>query len=79
VRKHVNVLQHLAGHFKKQLSTIERAELQETIQNYHRYFTPLTVPLTLIKHYVRILAVPYLLDQEYLNPHPKELMLRNHV
>ena len=75
----MNVLQHLAGHFKKQLSTIERAELQETIQDYHRYFTPLTVPLTLIKHYVRILAVPYLLDQVYLNPHPKELMLRNHV
>jgi uncharacterized protein YbgA (DUF1722 family) len=79
VRKHVNVLQHLAGHFKKQLSKIERAELQETIQDYHRYLTPLTVPLTLIKHYVRILAVPYLNDQVYLNPHPKELMLRNHV
>ena len=38
VRKHVNVLQHLAGYFKKQLSTIERAELQETIQDYHRSF-----------------------------------------
>jgi uncharacterized protein YbgA (DUF1722 family)/uncharacterized protein YbbK (DUF523 family) len=79
VRKHVNVLQHLAGHFSKQLSKIERAELQETIEDYHRYLTPLTVPLTLIKHYVRILAVPYLNDQVYLNPHPKELMLRNHV
>ena len=79
VRKHVNVLQHLAGHLKKQLSAIERAELQETIEDYHRYLTPLTVPLTLIKHYVRILAVPYLVDQVYLNPHPKELMLRNHV
>jgi uncharacterized protein YbgA (DUF1722 family)/uncharacterized protein YbbK (DUF523 family) len=79
VRKHVNVLQHLAGHFKKQLSKIERAELQETIEDYHRHLTPLMVPLTLIKHYVRILGVPYLLDQVYLNPHPKELMLRNHV
>ena len=79
VRKHVNVLQHLAGHFKKQLNPIERAELQETIQDYHRHLTPLAVPLTLIKHYVRILAVPYLVDQVYLNPHPKELMLRNHV
>lgn len=79
VRKHVNVLQHLAGYFKKQLSTIERAELQETIQDYHRHLTPLAVPLTLIKHYVRVLAVPYLNDQVYLNPHPKELMLRNHV
>jgi uncharacterized protein YbgA (DUF1722 family)/uncharacterized protein YbbK (DUF523 family) len=79
VRKHVNVLQHLAGHFSKQLNTIERAELQETIEDYHQHFTPLAVPLTLIKHYVRILAVPYLIDQVYLNPHPKELLLRNHV
>ena len=79
VRKHVNVLQHLAGHFSKQLSKIERAELQETIQDYHKRLTPLAVPLTLIKHYVRILAVPYLMDQVYLTPHPKELLLRNHV
>ena len=79
VRKHVNVLQHLVGHFSKQLSKIERAELQEAIQDYHQHLTPLAVPLALIKHYVRIFEVPYLLEQTYLNPHPKELMLRNHV
>ena len=33
----------------------------------------------LIKHYVRIFDVSYIRDQVYLNPHPKELMLRNHV
>ena len=41
--------------------------------------TPLIVPLTLIKHYVQIFDVGYIRDQVYLNPHPKELMLRNHV
>ncbi|MGD9851780.1 MAG: YbgA family protein [Nitrospirales bacterium] len=79
VKKHVNVLQHLAGHLKTFLSADERAELQENITDYHRLLTPLTVPLTLIKHYVRTRSVPYLADQVYLNPHPKELMLRNHV
>lgn len=79
VKKHVNVLQHLAGHLKTVLSADERAELQESITDYHRLLTPLTVPLTLIKHYVRTRSVPYLADQVYLNPHPKELMLRNHV
>ncbi|MDR4495630.1 MAG: YbgA family protein [Nitrospirales bacterium] len=79
VKKHVNVLQHLAGHLKTFLSADERAELQESITDYHRLLTPLTVPLTLIKHYVRTRSVPYLADQVYLNPHPKELMLRNHV
>ncbi len=79
VKKHVNVLQHLAGYLKKHLNTVERAELQETIFDYHRKLIPLTVPLTLLKHYVRIFEIPYLTDQVYLNPHPKELMLRNHV
>lgn len=54
-------------------------ELLEVIGDYHRGLTPLVVPLTLIKHYVKRFDVPYIRDQVYLNPHPKELMLRNHV
>ena len=79
VKKHVNVLEHLAGYLKKNLNAIERAELKETITDYHQKLIPLSVPLTLIKHYVRIFEIPYLSEQIYLNPHPKELMLRNHV
>jgi uncharacterized protein YbgA (DUF1722 family) len=37
------------------------------------------VPLTLLGHYVRVFEVAYLAEQTYLHPHPKELMLRNHV
>ena len=37
------------------------------------------VPLMLVRHYVRTLRVEYLLGQTYLDPHPKELMLRNRV
>jgi uncharacterized protein YbgA (DUF1722 family) len=37
------------------------------------------VPLTLIRHHVRTFDVTYLAGQTYLEPHPKELMLRNHV
>nr|MBI3613275.1 DUF523 and DUF1722 domain-containing protein [Nitrospirota bacterium] len=78
VRKHVNVLQHMAGFFKSRLSEAEREEWQEVLQDYHRGLTSLVVPLTLVKHYVRRLDIRYLADQVYLNPHPKELMLRNH-
>ncbi len=49
------------------------------IDDYHRGLTPLIVPLTLVKHYVQIFDVGYIRDQVYLNPHPKELMLRNHA
>ncbi len=79
VRKHVNVLQHIVGYFKSRLTTQEKAELLDLIADYHRGLTPLVVPLTLIKHYVQILDVEYIRDQVYLNPHPKELMLRNHA
>ncbi len=79
VRKHVNVLQHILGYFKARLGAQERAELLEVIGDYHRGLTPLIVPLTLIKHYVQLFEVAYIRDQVYLNPHPKELMLRNHV
>ena len=79
VHKHVNVLQHILGYFKERLGAEEKAELLGVVDDYHQALTPLVVPLTLIKHYVRRFDVSYIRDQVYLNPHPKELMLRNHV
>ncbi len=79
VRKHVNVLHHIVGHFKGLMDPDGRSELEQVIQDYHRGLTPLVVPLTLIKHYVRLHDVAYVRNQVYLNPHPKELMLRNRV
>jgi uncharacterized protein YbgA (DUF1722 family)/uncharacterized protein YbbK (DUF523 family) len=79
VRKHVNVLHHIVGYFKNRLKTQEKTELLGVVNDYHRGLTPLIVPLTLIKHYVQTFDVGYVRDQVYLNPHPKELMLRNHV
>jgi len=79
VRKHVNVLQHILGYFKTQLGASQKAELLGVISDYHQGLTPLIVPLTLIKHYVHLFDVGYIREQVYLNPHPKELMLRNHV
>lgn len=79
VKKQTNVLQHIAGYFKKQLSSDQKLEILEVIETYHKGFVPLIVPLTLLKHYVRVLNEPYLKSQIYLNPHPMELMLRNHV
>lgn len=79
VKKHVNVLMHCVGHFKKVLSPDEKQELLEVIGQYHQGLTPLIVPLTLLKHYVRKYDEPYLGGQWYLDPHPMELRLRNHV
>jgi len=79
VKKNTNVLQHLMGYFKKELSADEKMELVTLIDDYHGGLVPLVVPLTLLKHYVRKFKEPYLEKQFYLTPHPTELMLRNHV
>lgn len=78
-RKNTNVLQHIAGYFKKRLSPKEKQELSTVIQTYHKGLVPLIVPLVLIDHYVNKYDEPYLKRQYYLHPHPLELMLRNHV
>jgi uncharacterized protein YbgA (DUF1722 family)/uncharacterized protein YbbK (DUF523 family) len=78
-KKNANVLQHMMGYFKEQLSSDEKKELLEVIDRYKQGYIPLIVPITLIQHYVRKYDQPYLKSQVYLNPHPLELQLRNHV
>jgi uncharacterized protein YbgA (DUF1722 family) len=78
-KKNTNVLQHMAGYFKDTLSADEKKELLEVITNYHDGLVPLIVPITQLRHYVRKYKEDYLARQFYLNPHPLELMLRNHV
>jgi uncharacterized protein YbgA (DUF1722 family)/uncharacterized protein YbbK (DUF523 family) len=77
--KNTNVLYHLMGYFKKDLSADEKQELLEIIDYYRQGFVPLVVPVTLINHYVRKYNQLYLKEQFYLHPHPVELQLRNHV
>ena len=77
--KHCNVLQHMAGYFKDRIEPGEKAELQETFADYRRGLVPLVVPITLLRHYLRKHGSPYLEGQSYLEPHPRELMLRNHA
>jgi uncharacterized protein YbgA (DUF1722 family) len=77
--KHVNVLEHIAGFFKRRLSAAEKRELLGLIEDYRQGLVPLVVPITLINHYVARFDVRYVRDQIYLHPHPKELMLRNRV
>jgi uncharacterized protein YbgA (DUF1722 family) len=67
------------GYLKKELSQTEKEELLEVIGQYHSGLIPLVVPVVLLRHYVRRFKEPYLAGQHYLNPHPAELMLRNHV
>lgn len=79
VKKNAGVLMHIMGYFRKVLSGGEKKELLEIIEQYSAGLIPLVVPVTLLNHYVRKYSPEYLPGQYYLDPHPHELMLRNHV
>jgi uncharacterized protein YbgA (DUF1722 family) len=73
------VIQHVAGYLHEGCDAGSRRELMEVIEEYRREIVPLVVPLTLIRHWVRRFDIAYLKGQTCLEPHPRELMLRNHV
>ena len=79
VKKHSNVLMHILGFFKSVDDNTARTDLRVAIEDYRLGLVPRIVPLTLIRYMAERHSVTLLLEQSYLNPHPKELMLLNHV
>jgi uncharacterized protein YbgA (DUF1722 family)/uncharacterized protein YbbK (DUF523 family) len=78
-RRHTNVLQHMAGHLRGVAGDDERAEVAEAIEEFRLGRVPLVVPLALLRHHVRRHGIAWLAGQHYLEPHPREMMLRNRV
>lgn len=76
VRKHANVLAHIPGYFKRDLSPGEKQELLDLIDRYRAGQLPLIVPVTLLNRYAAKYDQRYLKEQYYLNPDPIELALR---
>ena len=77
--RHTNALMHAVGHLKRGLDGASRDDLLAVLEDYRAGLVPRIAPLTLVRHHARRLEVAYLLEQSYLNPHPKELALLNHV
>lgn len=78
-RKNTDTLMHILGYLKKQLSSEVKSSILQEIESYRCNIHPLIVPLTLLKHYIELHNVEYIKEQTYLNPHPYDLSLRNHV
>lgn len=78
--RHRNVIEHLLGFLKNDLDARDKEELHAVTQDYQAELVPLVVPLTLLKHHLGRNDVPdWVNAQTYLEPYPRELMLRNHV
>ena len=79
VGKTRNVLEHMAGFLKTNLTEEEKVLLHEQIDDCAAKIIPVIVPLSSLKLYATKYKVTYLLEQTFLNPYPKELGLRSSV
>jgi uncharacterized protein YbgA (DUF1722 family) len=78
-KRHANVLYHVLGYLKKVLDPFEKQEAVALIEDYRNELVPLIVPITLLRHHIAKHDIGYMQGQLYLEPHPRELMLRNRV
>lgn len=76
---HINSLQHLFGFYREQLSDVERSSAHDTLGAYGRGEVPLVVPMTLLRHMQRRFPSDYVGSQDYLEPYPDALGLRNRL
>lgn len=79
IKRNCNVLEHMAGFFKRELSAGEKVTLHEQIKDYANKITPLITPLSTLQLFAKKYNTTYLLNQVFLNPYPKELALRSHL
>ncbi len=75
--RHANVLMHLMGFFKEQLSKNEKVKLLESIEDYQHGVIPLSAPVLLIKQCAQHFSVEYIRQQFYLSLHAQGLMSGN--
>ena len=73
---HANVLSHLQGYVKQQLSGEDRRELADLIDQFRQGSVPLLAAIALLQHHLKHHANDYALGQIYLDPHPAVAGLR---
>ncbi len=78
-KSHTNVLYHIFGYLKKNLSSEAKQEIINVIEQYRSGIVTLITPITLVNHYLKQFGSDYIQNQAYLNPHPIELGLRNYL
>jgi len=79
IKRNRNVLEHMAGFFKRLLTPGEKAMLHEQIDDYAARLLTLMTPVTTIKFLANKYGVQYLLDQTFLDPYPKSMALRARI
>ena len=66
-------------YLKNQLSTGEKLELGDLIEQYRQGLVPLVVPLTLLRHHFAQHPDAYIERQLFMQPYPALLRLHNAI
>ncbi|MBC8210140.1 MAG: DUF523 and DUF1722 domain-containing protein [Gammaproteobacteria bacterium] len=75
--RQVNVMQHIMGYLKPFISAEDKQELLAVFEAYRQQELPLITPITLLSHHLRVHPQPYINQQHYLDPFPRQLALRS--
>jgi len=75
--RQVNVLQHIMGYLKEEISAEDKQELLASFEAYRQNQIPLITPITLLKHHLRVNPQRFIEKQHYLSPCPEQLALRS--
>lgn len=75
----INVLDHVYGYFKKQLSAQEKAHYQETREEFRSGIVPLIAVIKVLQQFLSHYGSDYLMTQVFFHPYPPELALRSKI
>lgn len=79
-RGHVrNVLDHIYGYFKKQITDDEKSHYMQTVQEFYDGIVPMIAVIKVLEQFLSHYGSDYLQSQVFFNPYPPELALRSKI
>ena len=69
----VNVVQHVMGYFKRELTQPEKEQLLGLLEDYRLGRIPYAAVISVLEHLMSRFSQPYLKDQVFFYPFPREL------
>ncbi|GAB6070633.1 DUF523 and DUF1722 domain-containing protein [Thiomicrorhabdus hydrogeniphila] len=74
-----NVLEHIYGYFKKQVTPAEKRHFRETVEEFMQDIVPLIAAIKILEQFLNHYGSEYLQSQVFFHPYPADLALRSKV
>jgi uncharacterized protein YbgA (DUF1722 family)/uncharacterized protein YbbK (DUF523 family) len=70
----INVFEHAAGYFSKQLNRNEKAYYRKALERYRKRQVPVSAVTSILRAWIVRFDEQYLMPQTFFNPYPEDLM-----